>query len=413
MATLLACVGVLAGCQLFTDSYESAVSLDQNGKSAEAVKAYQGYLKNHANSSQAPEIYYRIAKNYEAQSDYKNALQWYGQILTAYPKTDEAVHSLLDMAAIYSSKLKDSAKAMEYDQKAFNRYMDNGQLRDAVQSLIEAQYQNALISFNQKDYKKAEAAAATIFQIYPTSLLLPATHTKVQLLVDRARRAESIAAASVDTIILSQETAFVPSDAAYFSQAAASEKSLPSPDGSHLVSRKKGSDGFYYLYIAKTPKKGKADFKRLAKTKGAHQPAWSPDGQELVYCRTVKKERMLEKVNVKTKTIQLLFSTQSPTLGVCPVFHPAGNKIAYVYEGRVCLINDGNKATYVYEGSASSGNIGATYFKQLLKTKLKLEYTAKLEWSMDGTVIRCRQNDSHGKPVDELLALDIAASSNP
>ncbi len=410
---LLACVGFLAGCQFFTDPYESAVSLDQGGKSAEAVKAYQNYLKSHPASPQASLISYRIAKNYEAQSDYKNALQWYGQILNNYPKTDEAVHSLLDMAAIYSNKLKDSAKAMEYDQKAFNRYMDNGQLRDAVQSLIEAQYQNALSSFDQKDYKKAEAAAATIFQIYPTSLLLPNTHSKVQSLVDRARRAESIAAASVDAISLSQETAFSPSDSVYFAPANPNEKSLSSPDGSHLVSRKKGSDGFYYLHIAKAPKKGKADFKRLSKTKGAHQPAWSPDGQELVYCRTVKKQRMLEKINVKTKSIQTLFSTQSSTLGICPVFHPAGNKIAYVYEGRVCLINDGNKGTYVYDGSASSGNIGATYFKQLLKTKLRLEYTAKLEWSMDGTMIRCRQTDSKGKLVDELLALDIAVSGNP
>jgi len=79
----------------------------------------------------------------------------------------------------------------------------------------------------------------------------------------------------------------------------------------------------------------------------------------------------------------------------------------------VCLINNGNKAPYVYEGSASLGGQNVTYFKQLLKTKLKLGYDTQLEWSTDGTMIRCHQTDKKGKITDELLALDVTTPNNP
>jgi tetratricopeptide (TPR) repeat protein len=411
---LLPFFGILAGCQFFTDSFDSAVSLDQAGKSAEAIKAYQSYLKGHETSPQASRVYYRVAKNYEAQADYKNALLWHEQVLKLYPKSDEAVHSLLDVAAIYRDKLKNTDKAIEYDKKAFERTMDNTQLRDAVQTLIDGQIKIAAAAFDQKEYKIAEAAAATIFQIYPTALLLPETRAKVQLLLDRAHRAESMAETGVDSIKLVNEGPVPPDAKAYFEDKKTDDKVIPSPDGSVLVSRKKSSNGSFYLYLAKAPKKGeKVDFKKLSKTKGAHQPAWSPDGKEIVYCRTVKKERSLEKITVKTKAIETLFSTQSSNLGIYPVFHPAGNKVACVYEGMVCLINSGNKTPYVYEGSASLNSQTVTYFKQLLKTKLKLGYDTQLEWSTDGTMIRCRQTDKKGKITDELLALDVTTPNNP
>jgi len=329
---LLPFFGILAGCQFFSDSYESAVSFDQAGKSTEAIKAYQNYLKGHETSPQASRVYYRIAKNYEALVDYKNALLWHEQILKLYPKSDEAVHSMLDEAAIYRDKLKNIDKAMDYDKMAFARTMDNNQLRDAVQTLIDGQIKIAAKAFDDKQYKIAEADAVTIFQIYPTSLLTTETRAKVQLLVDRAHRAESMAETGVDSIKLVNESP-VPSDAkAYFEEKKSDDKIINSPDGGYSVSRKKSSNGFFYLYLAKAPKKGeKADFKKLSKTKGAHQPAWSPDGKEIVYCRTVKKERSLEKITVKTKAIETLFSTQSSNLGIYPVFSPRGE------QDRLCL----------------------------------------------------------------------------
>jgi hypothetical protein len=414
-ALFLPCLVIfLGGCQFFSDSCEKAASLDRAGESREAIQAYQDYLKKHPSTLTASRVYYRIAKNYESLSDYKSALVWYGEILAEYPKTDEANHALLDMASLYQNKLKDPVKAKEYDQRAFDRYMDNDQLRVAVQPLIEAQYQTATALFTQKDYQKAGETAANIFQVYPASLLSPDTHNKVQALVDRARLAENISKAAADMIILKNE---IPFDASYepdFAPQNPDSKMIPSPDGSYWVSRKKDSDGIYYLYLAKAPPKGKkALFKRVLETAGADKPSWSPDGQELLYCQTADKTRKLEKTNIKTKKTVCLFSTRSKNMGIHPVFHPSGNMIAYIYEGRVCLINAGINMSYVYEGSASSAGAGETYFKQLLKTKLKLSYTAELEWSMDGTVIRCRQTDKKGKMTDELLVLDVVALNNP
>jgi tetratricopeptide (TPR) repeat protein len=407
-------LAVLTSCQYFTPSFESATALDQAGKHGEAIRAYQTYLQKHPSAPQGSIIYYRIAKNYEAQADYQSSLQAYEKVLVEYPETDEALHALLDIAALYRDKLKNSAKAMEYDQRAFNRYMDNGQLREAVQPLIEAQYQTALASFNQRDYKKAMEIAEQTFQIYPAGLFSKGVHSKIEAFADRARRAGSVSVASVDSVILKDEIPFDKSEESDFTDQKPTGKVSLSPDGNDLITRKKAADGVFYLNIAKAPKKGKkAVFKRLVKTSGAIQPSWSPDGSELIYCRIAKRQRTLEKLNLKTRTIQTLFSTQSQKLGIYPVFNPAGNKIAYIYEGRIGLINTGNKTPYIYNGSAALNNAEGTYFKQLLKTKQTFDAATEVEWSADGTMIRCRQADKQGKIMDELLVLDVVSPLNP
>src|ERR1035441_627365 len=118
----------MGGCQYFGDSFESLASLDRAGKNAQAIEAYQAYLQKHPATSLGPEIYYRIARNYDSQSDYTNAITWYEKILGQYPHTDEELHALLDLASLYRDKIKNPAKAMEYSQRAFDRYMDNIQI---------------------------------------------------------------------------------------------------------------------------------------------------------------------------------------------------------------------------------------------------------------------------------------------
>ncbi len=414
IAVLIPFLGVSIACQFFTDSIETGADFDREGKNAEAIQAYQDYLKNHPNTSQAPRIYYRLAKNYEAKADYPNAQLWYGMILSQYSKTDEAMHSLLDMAALYRDKLKNPAKALEYDQKAFNQYMDNPPLRIAIQPLIDVQYQTALSLFTAREYKKTAETAGNLFQVYPAALMAPDTHAKIQTLLDRAHRAQSVSDASVDLITLSNETLYNKSYDAEFESVNQDEKNISSPDGKLIAARKKGPDDKYYIYLAKTPKKGnKPSFKRLSKTSGAYEPAWSPDSRDLVYCRIINKQRQLEQLDVKTTAAQILFLTKSSNLGIHPVYHPAGNKIAYVYEGRICLINIGDKVQTVLAGSSSSDNTGDAFFKQLLKTKQKLDYTAELQWSADGTMIRFHQTDKKGKLLDELLFLDVTTSNNP
>lgn len=378
-------------------SFETAQSLDQSGKTAQAISAYQSYLKNHSTSTLAARACYRIAKNYEEQSDYTNAIIWYEKTIVDYPRTDEEVHALFDLAALYHDKLKNPSKSLEYNQKAFARYMENTQIRDAIQSLIDAQYQTATAMFVQKNYKNAADALEGVFKTYPSVFISPDTRAKIDSLADRSRRAEAISKASVDLISLKSEGPFNKSFEADFPPADLDENVLPSPDGTHLAARRKAPNGVYYLYVAKVPAKGdKAVFKLIKQTFGADKPAWSPDGKELVYWKTNKSNRKLEKTDITTMAAQTLFYTQSNRLGVHPAYHPAGNKIAYVYEGKVCLINT-----------------GGVYYKSLLKTKQKLDYTAELAWSMDGTMIRCREAGKPGKAVDQLLELDVAASNNP
>ncbi len=392
-------LGILSGCQYFTDSYDAAATLDQNGKYAQAVEAYLKYLKSHPGSLLAAKIYYRIGKNYESQSDYNNALNWYQKVISEFPKTDEEIHSLLDLASLYQNKLKNPSKALDYNQQAFNRYMDNIQIKSAIQSLIDAQYQTANAQFTDKNYKSVSGTIDGIYKTFPVVFISPDTRAKIDSLADRSRRADDIAKASVDLIVLKSEFSFNKSFETDFPvEADSSDKIIASPDGNFLASRRKGPNGVFYLYVAKVPAKGdQVIFKLVKQTFGADKPTWSPDGQELVYWRTLRGTRKLEKTNIKNMTTQTLFYTKSNRLGVHPAYHPSGNKIAYIYEGRVCLIGTGE-----------------TPYKQLLKTKQKLDYTADLAWSIDGTMIRCRQMDKHNKSVDELLVLDTSASfSNP
>lgn len=386
----------LEGCAFFFTSFESASELDHSGKTSQAIEAYQNYLKHNPNTVLAPKIYYRIAKNCELESNYTDAIKFYEKVLSECPGSDEELHSLLDLAVLYRDKLKNMSAAFDYNQKAFNKYMDNIQIRDAIQSLLEAQYQTANALFLKKNYKQAGETAARIFQTYPSSFILPDARAKVESLIDRTRRAEAISKSSVELIVLRNETPFNKSFEGDFALDDPNQKIISSPDGNSLVSRKQAPNGINYLYLAKSPTKDdKVLFKLVSQTFGANHPSWSPNSQELVYTRQARGLRKLEKTNIKKLITQTLFFTKSNNLGLNPTYHPAGNKIAYIYEGEVWLINA--------DGIYKSG----------LKTNQKLDYTAALTWSTDGTMIRCRQTDKHGNIVDKVLVLDVSATNNP
>lgn len=393
---LLLFLGFLGGCQYLGGSFESAGDLDKAGKNAQAIQAYQNYLTHQPSSVLAPQADYRIAKNYEAQSDYTNAIQWYEKIIRDFPQTDEELHALLDLAALYRDKLKNPSKAMDYSQKAYNRYMGNVQIHDAIQSLIDAQISTATALFVQKNYKNAGETLDNIYKTFPLLFIQADTRAKIDFLADRARRAQGIANTSVDWIVLKNEIPFNKSYEGDF-PATLDEQVMQSPDGSYLAERKRGSNGKYYLFVARVPTKSdNAVFHPLNQSFGAEIPAWTPDGRYLVYWQTVGKKRQLQKTDVRTKATQTLFYTRSANLGIHPAYYPTGNKIAYVYAGKVCLVDTD----------------GAGY-KQLLKTSENLDYTAELSWSIDGTMIRCSQTDKHKKTTDELLVLDVSAPTNP
>ncbi len=388
--------GFWSGCGFFNGSFESVSALDQSGQPARAVLAYQEYLRKHPATALAPKIYSRIAANYQAQGDFTSAAAWDEKILSQYPHTDEELHALLDLAALYRDQLKDSAKATDYSERAFNRYMDNRSIQDVVQPMIDTQYLAAALQFSLKNYKGTDDALSTIDKTYPYIFIPPDLRDKIDTLADRSRRAQGIAKASVDWIVLKNEIPYDKGHDPDFLPPVKDEQALPSPDGHYLVMRKRAEDQNYYLYVGKNiPANGKSTLDLIPQTFGAESPAWSPDSQNLVYWQTSRKLRKLQKTNIQSQITETLFYTKKNSLGIHPAYHPSGNKIAYIYEGRVCLVNTGDAG-----------------YKQLIKTKQKFDITADLVWSIDGTMIRCTEADKK-RPLDELLVLDLDVPTHP
>ena len=385
----------MGGCQMFSDSFEAASQLDLKGQSAQAEKAYAGYLKNHPKTVLAPRIYLRLAALNLDNSQFEEALNWYKKIDTEFHDSSENLNGLLNTADLYRNQLKDQAKAEEYSKKALELCFSNTQIHDAVQTVILVQLGGATASFYQKKYKEAGEQIRTLVESYPASLVLPELRAKVDALQDRIRRANLIAGCDATALWLKSEMPFNNSLTVDFPPLGTGvESGLLSPDGKWLVSRKRAKNNIYYLYLANVSTNSNAvTFKLLPQTFGAEVPTWSLDSQSLVYERQVGKLRKLEKTSFAQKTTRTLFyipQARIPNLGFHPSYHPAGNKIAFVYDGKMWIMNaDGLNVT-------------------LLKTKQKFDYTSELSWSLDGTMIRCQQGGS--TPIDDCLTLDATTS---
>jgi tetratricopeptide (TPR) repeat protein len=395
---LLFCFLTPSGCGFFSDGFETASALDQKGQSAKAIQSYQSYLKRHPGTVLKPRLYYRIALNYSALTDYSQAIGWYEKILDECQGTDEELQALLDLAVLYHEKIMDDVKAAEYNQRAFKLYVGNLRLRDAVQNLLDAQYLTATAYFLNRDFKQAGEAAERIFQTYPSAFILPDSRAKVESLMDRTRRANDIATIGVDRIILKSESPYNKSYENDFPADEINPGVFKSSDGNFLVARKMAPNGIYYLYLAKAPAKDKKPvYKLIGQTFGAGNPSWAPDNKTLIYVRKTGALNKLEKTDIKQLTTQTMFFTKSSRLGSNPAYHPSGSKIAYVYEGKLWLINNTN-----------------SIFKSGLKTSQKLDYTAMLSWSFDGTMVRYRQADKAGKiTTDRIFHLDVSSSNIP
>ncbi|HET9869755.1 MAG TPA: hypothetical protein VFR02_04595, partial [bacterium] len=362
----------------------------------QALALYQDYLKEYPASTLTPRVYYLTARDYAQAADYSNAIAWYEKLSTQFPQSPEALQALLDEAGLYRDKLKNTAKAGEVSQRAVSQYFANAQVKDDIQSLVEAQYQSATAFFLKKDFKTANQLASSIFAAYPVLFVNPDARAKVEALADRTRRALALAQMDSTAVSLRSEEPFNPSYAADFAaNSPAAEGKLVSPAGDEVVALKRVGR-HDYLYLAKyPPQNGKYVFKIIPHSSGANLPSWSPDGASLVYLRAVGEGRRLERVDLKQGEPKTLFHSEDDSLGLYPVFHPSGTKIAFVYGGNVWVVNgDGTDKT-------------------LLKTNEKLDYTAHLSWSFDGTLLRCREDGKKGKSVDEVLVLDAVGPFNP
>jgi tetratricopeptide (TPR) repeat protein len=407
---------VLAGCSK-TDLFETAAALDQEGKSSQAVAAYQNYLDRYPGTSLAPRIYYRIARNYEAGSDSQNALKWYDKLAAEFPQADETSRAMMDAGSLCRNKMNDPARAEVYFRHALNRRREDPQAREASGYLAEAQWSAAESLFRQKKFQSAAEAAEGIYRVYPAETLSAELRSKIDALADRSKRAERLVSASADAVVLREEVPGAGEQAALnkngemspnknpgensyesdFPQSLPMGKWIPSPDGKKLVARKRDPNGHWALALAKTPVKGREPVFQgtVKRTGGVGEPSWSPDGSGLVYRRFTGGVWKLDKLDVKNGESQNLYFTKSDSLGTHPAYHPAGNKIAFVYSGNVWLINsDGTDKT-------------------LLKTRTKFGPETALAWSFDGTLIRCVKNDKRGRAAEELLVLDALKSPIP
>ncbi|HVM32819.1 MAG TPA: hypothetical protein VMU88_06775 [bacterium] len=378
-----------AGCQR-NNELETAAALEKAGQGNRAIQLYQAYLKKYPASPLTARVYYLTAKDYGQAADYANAMLWYEKVIAQYPQSPEGLQALLDEAALYKDKLKDNAKATRYSEKAVGQYFANGQIKDDIQFLVEAQYQSATAFFAKKDYKSANQVASSIFAAYPVLFVSPDSRARVEALMDRARRALGMAQLDSSAVSIRSEEPFNKSfEADFAANTPTAADRVVSPNGDWVVSRKQAGKS-YYLYLAKEDlKSGKLVFKIVPHTSGANLPAWSPDEGALVYLRQTGGVRRLEKMDLRTQKASTVFHSDDASLGLYPVFHPSGSKIAFVYGGNVWLVNaDGTD-------------------KSLLKTNERLDYTAHLTWSADGTLLRCQTDPKKRKTFDEVLTLDV------
>jgi tetratricopeptide (TPR) repeat protein len=384
-----------SGCQR-NNELETAAALEKAGQYDRAILLCQNYLKKYPASALTPHIYYLIAKDYGQGADYANAMLWYEKIIAQYPQTPEGLQALLDESALYKDKLKNTAKAYSYSEKAVGQYFANSQIKDDIQFLVEAQYQSATAFFAKKDFKSSNQVAASIFEAYPVLFVNPDSRARVEALVDRTRRALGLAQMDASEVSIRGEEPFNKSfEAEFDSNTLTAQNRVLSPLGDFVVSRKQVSKAFY-LYLAKNDPKGeKFIFKIIPHTSGANLPTWSPDESSLVYLRSIGGGRRLERMDLKTGKSLTIFHSDDASLGLYPVYHPSGSKIAFVYDGNAWLVNsDGTDKT-------------------LLKTNEKLDYTAHLTWSGDGTMLRCQMEGKKQKAVDEVLTLDVGGTFNP
>ncbi len=383
----------LGGCRMFSDSFETVAQLEQKGDRPQALLAYQNYLNHHPHSALTSKIYLKMAELNQEGSHYDSAITWYQRVVNEFPDSIEAPQALFGIADLYRNQLRDPAKSDEWSEKALSRYLADPQARAAVQTVILSKFSSAMTLFYQRKYPEAGELVRVLVEGYPSSMVLPEQRAKVEALKDRIRRAEMIANGDSLSIKLLSETPFNISFSNDFTTAPdALDSGLLSPDGQYLISRKKAKNDVFYLYLGKVmPGANAVTFTLLPQTFGAEAPVWAPDSQSLIFERVVGKKQKLEKLSIGQKILRSLFfapASRIPDIGVHPAFHPSGNKIAFVFAGRIWVMNaDGlNKCQ--------------------LKTAQKFDYTSQLSWSFDGTLIRCKQS---GTPaVDELLNLDSA-----
>jgi hypothetical protein len=382
----------MTGCKPAA-TLEDAAKKEAAGQYKEAVLEYQGYLKAHPTGELSARACYRAAKAYEQQGEYEAAIEWYRKVGSGFPGTPEEVDALLDLGSLYVERLKDDAKGLECYEKALQLYLGRSNIRQAIQALTDAQYLTATAYFQQRDFKRADQAANAILRTYPSVFMPTDTRAKVESLVDRVGRAGAIAGADAVMITVREDLDYNKGfDADFPAPFTVDKGTLPSPDRQNLVRLKAGSSGSPSLWLGKAPgpKEKNVVLRSVPGTTGASQPSWSPDGKELVYRRSAGSKRTLEKVDVKTRSTRALFSTTRNTLGERAVYHPAGNKIAFVWEGNVWLIN------------ANGTN------KSMLKVRRNLGNRAQILFSSDGTMIRYKDRDAKGKDYEGVLVLDIA-----
>lgn len=169
--------------------------------------------------------------------------------------------------------------------------------------------------------------------------------------------------ASLETVDLNAQgtrVAFIDTDAKLYTRSTANEKenqvfNLPKTEGAYLALAWSGDDNQIAvaevqnnttrLWVIDLPAKGRSSSSRLLREEtGAlyKNPSWSPDNAEIAYSRIVNgKEEIWVNSTVS-------FQERKIAEGSEPSWSPSGNKLAFVNDGTVTMLNlaTGERATF-------------------------------------------------------------------
>ena len=102
-------------------AYETAYGLFKSGSHADAVNAFQGFVKNYPESVHVPNANYWLGNAQFALKDYKGALGTYHGMLKAFPSSPKAAEALFGVAEC-QLELKQSADAKKTLKQLVTKY---------------------------------------------------------------------------------------------------------------------------------------------------------------------------------------------------------------------------------------------------------------------------------------------------
>lgn len=118
-------------------AFEAAYGLFKNGRNANAIKAFQEFLKKYPDSVHVPNAIYWLGATKFALKDYKGAMLSYQKMLEVSPAAPKAAEALLNIAAC-QQELKQKAAARKTLKQLIAQYPKSEAAAKAKKQLASA-----------------------------------------------------------------------------------------------------------------------------------------------------------------------------------------------------------------------------------------------------------------------------------